>query len=347
MVYPEASGVGGGSGTGVGAASRPLSPRSQLADQLTAAGSTTYSYDGNGNETSNSAGRQWSYNAKDQATSVTPPGGSAIPMSYTGTGQFKRVSAGSKSYTTSGLGLIREDGTSYVRDDSGKLLSMRTGTGSYYYLFDGLGSVAALTDNAGNVVATYNYEPFGKLSSTTGTIANPYRWLGGLGVYHDTSTGLYKMGTRYYDPSLGRFTQVDPIAGGSANAYDYARQDPINNVDPSGQICGPGDFGDAVTPDWIFGQACADHDICFGDYESFRNDCDAQFREDVHDACNSEYGGFDPRRYACHKVADLYYRATHSAAGAARFIQLKFGMCRRRGHSRAFCTALASYRAYR
>ena len=60
------------------------------ADQLTSAGQTTFSYDGNGNETSNSAGRQWSYNAKDQATSVTPPGGSAIPMSYTGAGQFKR-----------------------------------------------------------------------------------------------------------------------------------------------------------------------------------------------------------------------------------------------------------------
>jgi len=44
------------------------------ADQLTAAGTVTYSYDGNGNETSTSAGRQWSYNPKDQATSVTPPG---------------------------------------------------------------------------------------------------------------------------------------------------------------------------------------------------------------------------------------------------------------------------------
>jgi uncharacterized protein RhaS with RHS repeats len=70
-------------------------------------------------------------------------GGGPIPMSYTGTGQFKRVSAGSSSYTTSGLGLTRESGTSYTRDDSGKLLSMRTGSGTYYYLLGGLGSVAA------------------------------------------------------------------------------------------------------------------------------------------------------------------------------------------------------------
>jgi len=114
-------------------------------------------------------------------------------------------------FLDSALGLSREDTTSYTRDSGGLLLSMRTGTGNYYYLPDGLGSVASVTDAAGNLVATYNYEPFGKLKSSTGTLPNPYRWLGALGVYHDSATGLYKMGTRYYDPALGRFTQVDPV----------------------------------------------------------------------------------------------------------------------------------------
>lgn len=141
------------------------------ADQLTAEGSTTYSYDANGNELSNSAGRQWTYNAKDQAVSVTPPAASAISMSYTGTGQFERVSAGSTSYTTSGLGLSRENTTSYTRDGGGVLTSMRTGAGTFYYLLDGLGCVAALTDSLGNLAATYSYEPFGKLKSSTGRSA--------------------------------------------------------------------------------------------------------------------------------------------------------------------------------
>jgi RHS repeat-associated protein len=112
---------------------------------------------------------------------------------------------------------------------------MRTSTTNHYYLLDGLGSVAAVTDINGNVVASYSYEPFGKLKSQTGTLQNSYRWLGGLGVYFDSATGLYKMGTRYYDPALGRFTQVDPVDDGSANAYDYALQDPLNLTDPSGQ----------------------------------------------------------------------------------------------------------------
>jgi RHS repeat-associated protein len=111
---------------------------------------------------------------------------------------------------------------------------MRTSTSNHYYLLDGLGSVAAITDINGNVAATYGYEPFGKVKSQTGTLQNPYRWLGALGVYFDSSTGLYKMGTRYYDPALGRFTQVDPVPGGSANRYDYAVQDPVNFADPRG-----------------------------------------------------------------------------------------------------------------
>ncbi|MBD0348895.1 MAG: RHS repeat-associated core domain-containing protein [Thermoleophilia bacterium] len=41
--------------------------------------------------------------------------------------------------------------------------------------------------------------------------------------------------TRYYDPALGRFTQPDPVEGGSLNRYDYAGQDPINNVDLDGR----------------------------------------------------------------------------------------------------------------
>lgn len=43
------------------------------------------------------------------------------------------------------------------------------------------------------------------------------------------------MGTRYYDPALGRFTQVDPVAGGSPNRYDYAAQDSINHADLDGR----------------------------------------------------------------------------------------------------------------
>jgi hypothetical protein len=47
------------------------------------------------------------------------------------------------------------------------------------------------------------------------------------------------MGVRLYVPEIGRFLQPDPVEGGSANAYDYANQDPINQYDLDGQCAPP------------------------------------------------------------------------------------------------------------
>ncbi|MEU5756833.1 RHS repeat-associated core domain-containing protein [Streptomyces sp. NPDC047829] len=63
--------------------------------------------------------------------------------------------------------------------------------------------------------------------TTTGAVPQPYRY---AGAYADP-TGLYKMGHRYYDPTLGRFTQPGP-SGQEENPYLYAGGDPINNSDP-------------------------------------------------------------------------------------------------------------------
>ncbi len=45
------------------------------------------------------------------------------------------------------------------------------------------------------------------------------------------------MGARVYVPQMGRFLQTDPVVGGSANAYDYAGQDPVNDNDLAGDRC--------------------------------------------------------------------------------------------------------------
>ena len=49
-----------------------------------------------------------------------------------------------------------------------------------------------------------------------------------------TATPFVMMGARVYVPALGRFVQPDPRIGGSANAYDFANQNPVNAADPSG-----------------------------------------------------------------------------------------------------------------
>ncbi|MFF7046571.1 RHS repeat-associated core domain-containing protein [Streptomyces massasporeus] len=101
---------------------------------------------------------------------------------------------------------------------------------SYYYLTDATGNVLGLVDDAGKRTHTYAYGPTGlPCGTTTEAVPQPFRY---AGAYVDP-TGLYKMGHRYYDPSLGRFTQPDP-SGQETDPYLYAAGDPINNSDPTG-----------------------------------------------------------------------------------------------------------------
>ena len=67
-------------------------------------------------------------------------------------------------------------------------------------------------DESGVRVVEYIYDAWGKLISTTGTLAttlgadNPFRY---RGYYYDTETGLYYLTTRYYDPEVCRFISAD------------------------------------------------------------------------------------------------------------------------------------------
>jgi RHS repeat-associated protein len=225
------------------------------------AGSTKYSYDADGQETGNSAGLSFSYDPKNHTTSVTPPGGQALNMTYSGAIQTERITAGSTSFTYNVLGCGgastgTSGNTAYTRDNKGQLLEERLPSGTsytpYYYLFDGLGSVVGLTDGSGTLQNSYTYGPYGEKRSWTENVSNPWHFAGG---YLDASTGLYKFGMRYYDPSIGRWTQEDSHPG--PQPYAYASNDPTNHVDPSGaqdinwsevlQHCGMGGlFGMAV-----------------------------------------------------------------------------------------------------
>jgi RHS repeat-associated protein len=95
----------------------------------------------------------------------------------------------------------------------------------------------SLTDASANISARYVYKnPYGTDVDTSGTAARPLRF---AGEYLDTETGLYKIGARYYQPTLGRWTQQDPIDQPAdlrqSNPYLFAGGDPVNLVDPTGE----------------------------------------------------------------------------------------------------------------
>src|ERR1035437_1427607 len=207
------------------------------ADELT---NTGFTYDANGNLTAK-PGQTYAYNSLNQTTSITTAG-SPIAMAYADIGQSERTSSGSSSFLTGLLGMTRQSGGStlaFTRTPGGSLVSMRSGSNHFYYIFDALGSVIALTDGSGAIAASYTYDPYGTTLTSSGAQAsvNPFRFASG---YFDSATGLTKFGDRYYDSSLGRWTQRDSVAGsiadpGNLNRYVYAGNSPVNVTDPSGR----------------------------------------------------------------------------------------------------------------
>jgi RHS repeat-associated protein len=82
-----------------------------------------------------------------------------------------------------------------------------------------LGSVRALTSQAGAVAATYAYDAYGNQTASTGNVYNPLRY---AGEYQDSQTGFYYLRARYYDPATAQFLTRDPLVAAGEPGYNYA-----------------------------------------------------------------------------------------------------------------------------
>lgn len=136
----------------------------------------------------------------------------------------------------------------YLFDETGKRYGFRSSGMTYLYEFNGQGDVVALY-NAGTKMAEYTYDAWGRVISVKSSSGqeitsptdianiNPIRY---RGYYYDVDTGLYYLQSRYYDPEVGRFLNVDSVLGGndsllSFNLFAYCGNNPINRIDPTGQ----------------------------------------------------------------------------------------------------------------
>ena len=147
-------------------------------------------------------------------------------------------------YFTNGSTILAEKTGSnvlwYIYDSDGEILGFTYNGTPYYYIKNVQGDVYKVVNAGGTEVASYTYDPWGKVISSSGSMANinPIRY---RSYYYDTETGFYYVSSRYYDPETGRFLNADGLLGAnqdllSYNLFAYCSNNPVNCSDPTGEV---------------------------------------------------------------------------------------------------------------
>jgi RHS repeat-associated protein len=145
----------------------------------------------------------------------------------------------------------------------GGLLQLSQDGSDYAYLYDGKGNVTSLLGSSGAIVASYRYDTFGKVVAKSGSLVQPFQF---STKRFDSDTGLNYYGYRFYNPSIERWMNRDPLGEeGGVNLYGFVNGDPVNYFDPWGlerwwtgpdTVGRPGTF---IPPGGKIGTAIQDH----------------------------------------------------------------------------------------
>ena len=133
----------------------------------------------------------------------------------------------------------------FIYDNTGKPYALKYDGTLYYYVLNLQGDVISIITHWGESYGTYTYDAWGNVLSVSGDIAklNPIRY---RGYYYDSETGLYYLGSRYYDPQVKRFINADGAALATINPYSdgltdknyfaYCDNNPTSRSDDGGQF---------------------------------------------------------------------------------------------------------------
>ncbi|MFL5931617.1 MAG: Ig-like domain-containing protein [Gaiellaceae bacterium] len=211
--------------------------------RLLSDGTYDYTYDGEGRMTlrrNRGTGdvTRYTWNDAGQLTAVTAPDASVSNYRYDAFGRRVEVNddGAIRRFVYSGWNLRNEfDGANALRATyvaglfPDGVYEIVRGSARYYPLFDGVGSVTALTDATGAAVGRVRYSAFG-VPQSSGVTENAVSF---TGHQFDVATGLVYARARYYDPTIGRFLNQDPEW--AVNPYVYALDAPLEFTDPTGR----------------------------------------------------------------------------------------------------------------
>ena len=215
----------------------------QLVTSQDAGGTTTFTYDGNGNQTviqkpnGDRTTQIWDY--ENRLVKTIQPSGGVTSMAYDADGlRLKKEDAtGTKLFVWDDQNYLAETdavGTTqaaFTTEPStyGSLISHRKDGATTTYHFDAMGSTRALTDASEAVLERYNYTAFGTLLGSP-TLLTPFLWGGMVGYYWDNALATQYIRARHYQPTIARWISLDPIgfAGGDANLFRYVGNSPTS-----------------------------------------------------------------------------------------------------------------------
>ncbi|MEX2392245.1 MAG: RHS repeat-associated core domain-containing protein [Dehalococcoidia bacterium] len=205
------------------------------ADQLLDLESVSFEYDNNGNQIEKGADT-FSYDHENRLIEAVT-GADTSTSEYNGDGMRMSLTVDDGSPTTTDyvwdvnrpLPVILDDGTNQYVYGLSLIAAVDGSDSETYFVYDGLGSVTALTDDAGATTDTYTYDVFGEVRSHIGSSPNYWQF---TGEQSDADSRLQYLRARFYDQATGRFVGRDPLTIG--NRYSYVMNNPVNLVDPSG-----------------------------------------------------------------------------------------------------------------
>ena len=222
-------------------------PHTLTATSGATTGPTSYTYDAAGNMVTRHAAQgsqTLTYNDADQLTSISSSANGTTNYKYDADGNLLiQQDAGTTTLYLPGeqIALNRSlntvSGTRYYPLPGGGL-AVRTGTAASAYEFeltDGHGTPSLYVNNTFTTPAWSQTDPYGNHRGAA--VAAPDNH-GFLGKPTDDSTGLTEVGARFYDPTTGRFTTLDPMFEaddpGQLDGFSYTANNPVTFSDPTG-----------------------------------------------------------------------------------------------------------------
>ena len=215
-------------------------------------------YDGIGNTLSYRDGMSFTWkNGRQLATFTQGQTSASYDYNESGIRNKKTVNGVTTTFQLAGSMIVSENRNGniiqYYYNEAGSVIGLRYNGNDYFFRRTVNGDIIAILNTSGEVVVTYEYDPWGNILSTGGSMAatlgadNPFRY---RGYYYDNESGFYYLQSRYYDPATGRFLNADDTAyiGASGtilgySLFAYCENNPVSYMDSTGNwllqaICG-------------------------------------------------------------------------------------------------------------